>query len=286
MSASSPSGAKLAASDLSARDLGELLAALALRTGVDLAGQRPAMLARRAAHRIGASGARTPADYLELLRADDAEPWRLLDRLTIKVSRLFRNPETFAAIGERFLPELRRRRGARPLRVWSAGCARGEEAYGLAMLCAETPGGWSVLGTDVDRAAVEHARAGTYPRAEAGQVPPAIAARHLSTRGDSAVAVRPELARHVRFAAHDLASGVPPVASGFDLVACRNVLIYYVAARQAEILRTVLAALAPGGVLVLGETEWPTATVERRLRVLDRAHRIFELTAGTAERRA
>ncbi len=284
MSAPSLSRAKAAAGDLSVRDLGELLAALALRTGVDLAGQRPAMLARRAAYRIAASGARTPADYLELLlRGDDAEPWRLLDRLTIKVSRLFRNPETFATIGDHVLPELRRRLGTRPLRVWSAGCARGEEAYGLAMLCAESGGAWSVLGTDVDRVAVERARAGTYPRAEAGHVPDAIAARHLTSRGDSAVAVRPELARHVRFAAHDLASGIPPAESAFHLVACRNVLIYYVAARQAEILWTLVASLAPGGALVLGETEWPTASVERRLRVLDRAHRIFELAAGAAE---
>jgi chemotaxis methyl-accepting protein methylase len=271
--------------ELSPLQLGELLAIIAERTGVDLAGQRPAMLARRAAFRIGASGARTAGDYLELLRADAAESWLLLERLTIKVSQLFRNPETFSVLRDRVLPELRRRAPHRELRVWSAGCACGEEAYGLAMVCAATGGRWSVLGTDVDRSALARARAGAYPLLQLGHVPPELARRHLGAHGDAAVAVREELARHVHFAAHDLASGALPVRSGrFDLIACRNVLIYYLADRQAEILSLLLSALVPGGVLVLGEAEWPVPSVERRLAILDRAHRIFTLPARAAER--
>lgn len=275
--------------ELSATDVRELLALVAERTGVDLAGQRPAMLARRAAHRIFTSGARTHADYLQLLRADAAEPWLLLERLTIKVSRLFRNPETFALLQERVLPELRRRRGDGVLRVWSAGCACGEEAYGLAMLCAATGGPFDVLATDIDRSALARARAGAYPASQVGDLPAELARRHLDTRVEGVVAIRPDLARRVQFAAHDLASGAPPSRSGpFDLVACRNVLIYYLADRQAEILSMLLSSLSPGGTLVLGEAEWPVPSAERRLEVVDRAHRVFRLPsrARAAERSA
>jgi chemotaxis methyl-accepting protein methylase len=239
------------------------------------------MLARRAAHQIAASGARSTAHYLDLLRSDAAEPARLLGRLTIKVSSLFRNPATFAAIASRVLPELRRARNGRPLRVWSAGCACGEEAYGLAMLCAASGPGWSVVGTDIDPSAVESARAGTYAVANAAEVPPELAGRHLARDGEI-VAVRPELRRHVRFEVHDLASATAPPGDGsFDLVACRNVLIYYLAERQGWILRSLLGALAPGGYLVLGEAEWPPPGVAKRLAVVDRGCRIFQL-AGPA----
>jgi chemotaxis methyl-accepting protein methylase len=272
---------RVAPVELSVRDVGELLAVLAARTGVDLSGQRLAMLARRAAFRVVASGARTAGGYLELLASDQAEPWRLLERLTIKVSRLFRNPDTFAALRGRVLPELRRSRGDRELRVWSAGCACGEEAYGLAMLCAELGGPFRVTATDVDRAALARARAGTYRDVEVGQVPADLAARHLEPRAPGVVSVRPELARRVQFEPHDLASAAPPPgAAPFDLVACRNVLIYYVADRQAELLAAVLRSLAPGGYLVLGEAEWPVPSAERRLDVVDGAHRIFRLAPG------
>jgi chemotaxis methyl-accepting protein methylase len=271
---------------LSAPELFEAVRLVSLRTGVDLGGQRAAMLGRRAATRVAACGARSAAQYLELLRFDHDEAWRLLERLTIKVSRLFRNPATFGALRERVLPELRRERGDRPLHAWSAGCACGEEAYGLAMLLAGTAPGWTVLGTDVDRSALARARAAIYPASHAADVPVELAERHLALRADGAVAVRPELARHVRFEAHDLASAAPPRQRGrFDVVACRNVLIYYVAERQHGILASLLRRLAPGGTLVLGEAEWPPPAIAARLEVVDRACRIFRL-AGPGEGRA
>jgi chemotaxis methyl-accepting protein methylase len=282
----SPTTLLAAASAAPSESLGEsvlqLVAALAERTGVDLAGQRPAMLARRAAQRIGASGARTLAEYLERLRDDDAEAWRLLEHLTIKVSRLFRNPGTFAFLGEHVLPELRRRAAGRALHAWSAGCACGEEAYGLAMLLAASPGAWSVLGTDLDGSALARARAGTYPAPEELRFAAAIARRHLEPRPDGTVAVRGELARHVRFEAHDLASGAPSPGACFDLVACRNVLIYYLRDRQARFLSTLLSSLRPGGYLVLGEAEWPPPEAERCLEVVDRGHRIFRRAPDAA----
>ena len=265
--------------ELSSPFLAALLSAVARRTGVDLAGQRPAMLARRAVHRIGASPARSPEAYLELLHADPDEPWYLLERLTIKVSRLFRNPATFDALRARGIPELRRARGGRELRAWSAGCAFGQEAWALAMLCGEAGGPFSVLGTDVDRAALSRARTATFGAEDARDVPPELAARHLEGHGGT-IGIRPALARNVRFEAHDLGSAAPPAGGPFDLVACRNVLIYYLPERQTRMLETLALALAPGGLLVLGEAEWPGRELAGRLEIVDRVHRIFRLAGG------
>ncbi len=260
------------------RELGELLAVVTERTGVDLRAQRPPMLARRAAVRVSAIGAPSTAEYLRRLRDDLAEPWALLERLTIEVSRLFRDPGAFAVLRERAIPELRRRRGAAPIRAWSAGCAHGQEAYGLAMLLAGSGGPWSVLATDVDRSALTRARAARYPRSQASEVPPDLAATFLEPAGEREVRVVPEAAAGVRFAAHDLASSAPPPGGGlFDVVACRNVLIYFLASTQAEVLSRLVERIAPGGWLLLGEAEWPTPSVERRLEVVDRGRRVFRL---------
>ncbi len=258
--------------------LDQLLGVVAERTGVDLRGQRAPMLARRAAVRLAATRAPSTEEYLARLRGDLAEPWALLERLTIKVSRLFRDPVAFEILRERAIPELRRARGDRPLRAWSAGCAYGQEAYGLAMLLAGSGGPWSVLATDVDRSALTRARAGRYPRAQASDVPADLARRWLEWCGDADVRVVPALAGGVRFAAHDLGSPTPPPDAGpFDLVACRNVLIYFLARTQGEVLSRVVDRVAPGGWLLLGEAEWPPAAVERRLEVVDRARRLFRV---------
>lgn len=271
----------LAPAEPTGDELGEILSVVAERTGVDLRAQRRPMLARRAALHVSSVGAPSTAAYLARLRDDLAEPWRLVERLTIKVSRLFRDPRAFAILRERVLPELRRARGAAPLRAWSAGCANGQEAYGLAMLLADSGGPWSVLGTDVDRSALTRARAGRYPLADAADVPPDLAATHLAPAGAGALAVRPAIARGVRFAAHDLTSGEPPPGGGrFDLVACRNVLIYFLPASQAAALSRVVDRIAPGGWLLLGEAEWPAPEVERRLETVDRGHRIFRVRPG------
>ncbi len=260
-------------------ELGELLGVVAERTGVDLRAQRAPMLARRAAVHLSAANAPSTEEYLAILRRDLAEPWALLERLTIKVSRLFRDPAAFAILRERAIPELRRARAGGALRAWSAGCAHGQEAYALAMLLAASGGPWSVLATDVDRSALTRARAARYPRSQALDVPRDLAARCLDWCGEDEVRIAPALRAGVRFAAHDLASGAPPPGDRFDLVACRNVLIYFLPASQAGVLSRVVDRIVPGGWLLLGEAEWPPAAVERRLEVVDRAHRLFRVRA-------
>ena len=266
--------------ELSSPFLAALLSVVAERTGVDLAGQRPAMLARRAVHRIGASPARTPQAYLERLHDDPDEPWHLLERLTIKVSRLFRNPATFEALRARGIPELRRARGGRELRAWSAGCAFGQEAWALAMLCGEAGGPFSVLGTDVDRAALSRARTATFGAEDARDVPPELAARHLEGHGDTigiSSGARPE--RSLRGARPRLCRAARGRTVRPRRLPQRPHLL---PARAADPdARDARARLAPGGLLVLGEAEWPGREIAGRLEIVDRVHRIFRLAGGT-----
>jgi chemotaxis protein methyltransferase CheR len=266
-------------------ELEEVLALVAARTGADLRGQRVPMLERRVLHDMALQRAATPAAYLARLRGDEAAAWALLGRLTVKVSRFFRNPEVFAALRDRVLPTLRAARGGAPLRVWSAGCARGQEPYSLAMLLDAAGCEGSVLATDVDPGALAAARAGIYPSAEVVEVPFALAARALEPLDDGRVAVSPGTAARVRFAGHDLTSPRPPDAGGpFDLVCCRNVLIYFVREAQAAILARLLALVAPGGFLCLGEAEWPAPHVAREVEVFDRTLRIFRTPARPGRR--
>lgn len=257
--------------------LAEALAIVSARTGADLRGQRPVMLARRVLSAMAACGIASADAYLARLRDDETAAWRLLERLTIKVSRFFRNPEVHAALRGRVLPELRRARGAAPLRAWSAGCARGQEAHGLAMLLDAVGGPWTVLATDVDPAALAAARAAAYAPSDVLDVPPELAARSLAPLPDGRVAVVPRVASRVRLAPHDLGSGRPPPGGPFDLVLCRNVLIYFMAPAQREIVARLVAALAPGGILCLGEAEWPVEPQDLDLEVVDRTLRIFRV---------
>ncbi|MCU0232521.1 MAG: hypothetical protein MUE90_00600 [Thermoanaerobaculales bacterium] len=215
-------------------------------------------LARERAAALGLAGV---ADYLELLRArPDSKEWRLLlGRITIKESFLFRGPSQFEALARTILPELAARRGGGGLRVWCAGCARGEEAATLAIVVAAHPAcrdlEWSILATDVDEGALADAREGRYgPRAVAG-VPPAVLARHFTER-DGLFEFDPALRARITYRRLNLVEPrLDPPGAPFDLVFLRNVLIYFRPELQQRVVAAVERSLAPGGCLFLGPSE-------------------------------
>lgn len=254
--------------------LAQAVAAVRAATGVDLSRHRRPTLERRLAGRLAQSGARSMAEYLGRLARDPAEPEALLAQLTIKVSHFFRDPALHAALEREVLPWLAGRDA--PARVWSAGCARGEEPYSLAMTLAAArgPQGVEVLATDVDAAALAAGHRAAYPSAELAHVPPPLRGRFTEGAGPGFRVAAP-LAARVSFARHDLASGERVAATPFDVVACRNVLIYFDAPLKEAALDLLLAHLAPGGYLCLGHAEWPTPRAAARLAVVDRRARLF-----------
>lgn len=259
--------------------LEEILHEVRERTGLDFAGHRRGTLLRRVRNRMTTVASESLPGYLALLRATPAEAAALVDRLTIKVSRFYRNAPAFDLLRGAILPGLAR--GPRPLAAWSAGCGCGEEAYTLAMLLAERGAPGEVVATDLDAGALEAARAGVYREEALAELPPELRARFLEPGERPGLwRVGAEARSRVRFQAGDLC-GDPP-GGRFDLVCCRNVLIYLDPQAQRRAYARMDQALAPGGFLMLGEAEWPAEPFAARLKPVAHRARLFEAAAPAA----
>lgn len=255
-----------------------VLALVRQRSGIDFNAYRRATIERRVKNRMLAVRAPTLEEYANLLDSRPGELGGLLDALTIKVSRFFRNAPTFELIRQ-CISSLQVSE-ARPLRLWSAGCGYGEEAYSLAILLEELePGGLSlVLATDVDEHALALAREGCYGANAMSETSQARLARRFWTRtsGKATVfAIRRELRRRIYFLRHDLTSLESPPSPKLDLICCRNAVIYFEQTAQHNVQRFLVSCLQPGGYLCLGEAEWLSPTVEENLEVIDRRARLF-----------
>ena len=262
------------------REFEALTAKIARERGFACASYKEKCLRRRIAVRMRARGVHTYADYAGVLDTDAREYDLLLDALTINVTKLFRNWETFRAIETVCVPAL----WALPepaLRIWSAGCASGEEAHSLAILIhryvadlGETArlGRVSVVGTDIDRASLETARRGAYVDAAFADTPPLLRERYFSS-GTPHV-VHEDARRLVRFEHRDLLNDPPPMTD-VHLIACRNVLIYFDRETQEMLFQKFHDALAPGGFLVLGKVETLFGPTRARFQAVEPRERIF-----------
>ena len=254
--------------------LDEVLARVRATHGVDFTGYRRATILRRLTFRMVRVGARTGEAYLATLREQPDEAARLVEQLTVKVSRFYRNAPMFDAV-RRLLPELPGVAAGAPLRLWSAGCGHGEEAYTLAMLLDGRPG--EVVASDVDDAALAVARQGIYAPPAIVELPAALAQRWLEVVPPATVRVREALRARVRFVRQDLTATDAPPSEPCHLVCCRNVLIYLTPPVQHRVLDLLVNSLVPGGLLCLGEAEWIAqprpglALVDHRLRLFRRA---------------
>lgn len=258
--------------------VGAILAVLHARTGCDFSRYRPATVYRRIRNRMIALGIATLPEYLARLESVEDEALPLLERLTIKVSRFYRNPATFDLLRAHVLPRLARARAGAPLRIWSAGCGCGEEAYTLAMLLEEAGLPGAITASDIDPAAIGAARVAAYPEEALVELPSELRRRFLRPLPGGRYGVDPALRARLRFVTHDLTGAEPAPGEGaFDLVCCRNVLIYLQREVQQRVLQRLCAALVPGGFLCLGEAEWPAALAPRRLAPLGRKSHVFRL---------
>jgi chemotaxis methyl-accepting protein methylase len=232
-----------------------MLALLAARTGARFSRYRSSTLHRRLQQRLAARGCRTMAAYLRILGRDGAEVDRLHATFLIKVSSFLRDPGSWRALAREIAPLAAKRPDG--LRVWSAGCATGEEAYTLAMLLARTVGlgpavPWKVFATDLDEGALKAARTARYSEDQVRSIPKADLAAFF-VRDRSGWRVGKALRGRVVFGRHDLLHD-PPL-SNMDVLACRNVLIYFSPEERERTLHRLSFAVNPGGVLFLGRAE-------------------------------
>jgi chemotaxis protein methyltransferase CheR len=189
-------------------------------------------------------------EYAKRLKAEPAELDAFLDRVTINVSQLWRHPEQWASLSTTILPTLAEQ-GRGRVRAWSAGCSYGAEAYTLAAVCRESipTARVEIKGTDLDRRMVAKARQGTFSADDARGAPAASVARYFPD--GQAV---PELTRMVTFEQGDLLR-MPVPREAYDLVMCRNTVIYFTEEVRDQLHARLVETLKPGGYLVVGTSE-------------------------------
>lgn len=199
---------------------------------------------------------------------------RLVDEVTIKETSFFRDRRQLEAIAWHLLLDRARAGGSGTVRVWSAACATGQEAYTLAMLASEAfapgPAPVHVLGTDIAASALATAASGRYVARRLRGIGQHERRRYFTEDGDDVV-VSEALRDLVEFAPHNLARDpIPPPRTGaFDLIVCRNVLIYFDGETVEQVIHSLEGALRPGGMLVLGSADALCGTARRLARLAD-----------------
>lgn len=246
--------------------LAEISTAMKEVYGRDVSCYSPSFLESAVEKRRLAGHLAQDASNCERLRKDPAEADIFYRSLRVTFSRFFRDPMTFALLEQVLFPEIMARKaGGSEIRIWSAGCASGQEPYSLAMLlsdqAAETGKDirYRIFATDIDDASLVAGKLGVYSREAVAQVQAGRLARYFSSSG-SAYTINPDLRQHIVFSVHDLldrSSAHPPesIYGDFDLVMCSNVLLYYSLPQKRILLDKLQRSIAPNGYLVTGETE-------------------------------
>ena len=245
-----------AASMLNDRDFATVRQLIADFAGIKLSTQKRNMVYNRLLRRLRARSLSNFSDYLALVQAEHSdEREAFVNALTTNLTAFFREPHHFDLL----LAHARRnaQRG-RPLRCWSSACSTGEEAWSIAMVLREAGCAGEVLGTDIDTDVLNTAQSAIYRMERAAALPPERLRKHF-LRGAGAnegfVSVRPELRSMVRFAQLNLQSPAWPAQEAYDVIFCRNVVIYFDREFQKQLLARLAGLLVPGGLLMVGHSE-------------------------------
>lgn len=262
------------------REFTELTRKISRERGFACASYKEKCLRRRIAVRMRARGVHTYADYARVLDADAGEYDRLLDALTINVTKLFRNWPVYEVLYERVIPELWRLETPQ-IRVWSAGCSSGEEPYSLAVLFHRYAavqgmlaqiGRVQIVGTDIDRPSLGAAARGEFQEGDFAETPAELRDRYFTSTAPFTLSR--SVRDLVRFERRDLLNDPPPPGR-FHLITCRNVLIYFDRETQERLFEMFHEILLPGGFLVLGKVETLLGPARTSFAALDARERIF-----------
>jgi two-component system CheB/CheR fusion protein len=255
--------------------------------GFDFTGYKRSSLVRRVERRLGEVGAADHAEYLDFLQVHPDEFAFLFNTLLINVTGFFRDPVAWDYLEREVIPRILEHKSPHePIRIWSAGCASGEEAYSAAILLAEAldPAAYrdrvKIYATDVDEEALAQARQGTYGAKEVAALSLPRREQYFEPLGSSYV-FRNDLRRAVIFGRHDLVQDAP--ISRLDLLLCRNVLMYFNTETQARVLNHLHFALSDDGYLFLGKAEM-LLTRTHMFSPVDLKYRVFARVSAPGER--
>jgi chemotaxis protein methyltransferase CheR len=245
---------------VSEHELSEIRGLIEMRSGILFDDSRERFFLTRVREHVEARKLAHGTDLLRLIKNSNVEYDSLLQRLLTQETSFFRYPAAFEALEKKVLPELHMKKfweSPRSLRVWSAGCATGEEAFSVAMTLAdalEFADAWNIhiLATDISRQALAHAEQGVYEAREIEVLSPRQRELYFS-RSNGDYVVKPRIRNMVTFAPMNLAQVV--YMGKFDCIFCMNVLIYFSEERQAQLMQRFYEYLEPGGYLFLGHAE-------------------------------
>ena len=271
------------------RTLHQILDYLNEKRKGDFSGYRPSMLQDRIQQRCDGTHCRDIGDYFHHLKNNARELDLLCDALTINVSRFFRDPLIFEYIARRLLPILaHQKRNSRDpsLRIWSNGCAMGEEPYSVAILINELQEksafrlNTTIFATDIDQNVLKKAVKGTYPFESIKNIKYEFLTKYFSM-GENEFRLKPKIKKQVSFSFYDILdknSYAPPesVFGGFDMVLCRNVMIYFNEEYQEKICGKLHRSLTKDGYLILGESELISETHRKYFKKVNECCHIYQ----------
>ena len=247
------------------------------RHGIDFSRYRESTIKRRLARRMAITGCDNYSDYFYCLEKNQEEYGRLFRDLTIKVSRFFRNMAVFEILSDKIFPDIinaKESKNDNTLRIWCAGCSFGEEVYSVAITLVEylkkrgkkiADYNISIFGTDIDGKALERARAGVYGPEAVKEIKKKIldsyfSSNHPIIQSSNSYLMVDVIKNMVSFSEHDLTSETkisPPtgIIANYDLILCRNLLIYFSEPLKKRAFSNLFKSLNPGGYLILGKSE-------------------------------
>ena len=261
--------------------------------GIHLAPAKKELLMGRLGRRLRELGLKAYGAYYEyVMEAGREELVRLLDAISTNETSFFREPRQFEFLTQRVFPEWKSSQaGTRRIRVWSAGCATGEEPYSLAMILWDhlpPAAGWDIQirATDLSTRALERARAGIWTLEKAEDIPPRYLKEFmLKGRGSQGRMMKagPKLQSIIEFERLNLNAETYPAMGLFDLIFCRNVLMYFSAESRARVVERLLNHLVPAGYLFLGHAETLNGVTERVRSVMPTVYMRVEAQRSAAQ---
>ena len=235
------------------KDWAEFKRKLKSKTEIDLDLYKEPQMKRRIGNLVTRSSAKTFVEYFDTVAKDKDEFAAFIEYLTINVSEFYRTPDKFAKLETDVIPDLLKR--TPKLNIWSAGCSIGAEPYSLSMIMKEmTPGKrHRILATDLDIEILAKAKKGIYLENEIKSLSPERRQKYFDKVGDDKYAVKEDIKSCIEFKRHNLLKD--PFEKDFDLILCRNVVIYFTEEAKDELYTRFFEALKPGGILFVGATE-------------------------------
>ncbi len=274
---------------MSSSEIDVLMQFLFKQRGIDFSAYHPDLIEKRIQQHLSQSGIKSIKEFIKLMEIDEEQLDGLIHSFTINFSYFFRDDLSFAVLKNYVIPELIRQKiksGDPYMRIWSAACASGEEAVSVAILFKELIANEKncpevrIFATDIDKKSLRDAEKGSYSESQLHNVPLGITKKYFLKDGVN-YKVIPEIAAMIKYSHYNLmdsASSVPrdSIFGGFDLVLCRNVLIYFPPENQETIQSKLIKSLHKSGYLMLGESETPASSLSSKLLRINPMCKIYK----------